>query len=127
MDHDSDVGTVNRRSASSGRVSYGDPVVLHETTRSRITFVPFFIPHSDYTELSIKISTWDAVGHLWDAVGHPLVLCTKVSRSYSPVVRSSDEVNCWHINRTSITPAEDDFVSLRRTEGHNGLTTVCCA
>lgn len=58
MEGDSEFGSINRRSASSGRLSYGDAVILHETSRSRITFVPFFIPHSDYTELSIKLSTY---------------------------------------------------------------------
>ena len=58
MENDSDIGSVNRRSATSGRLSYDDAVVLHETSRSRITFVPFFIPHSDHTELSIKRSTY---------------------------------------------------------------------
>lgn len=49
--------TILRRSAKSGKLSYADPVVLHETSRSRISFVPFFIPHTDYTELAGAIVT----------------------------------------------------------------------
>ncbi len=49
--------TVDRRVAQSGNVSYSDAVVLHETTRTRITFLPFFIKRSEGTDLSIKITT----------------------------------------------------------------------
>jgi hypothetical protein len=49
--------TVLRRAAKSGKVSYADPVVLRETSKSRVTFVPFFIPHSDHTELAGAIVT----------------------------------------------------------------------
>lgn len=38
-------------------VSYADAVVLHETSKSRVTLVPFFLKHSDHTELAIKIET----------------------------------------------------------------------
>lgn len=58
MSGDETIGNVNRRAAASGRVSYGDPIVLHETSQSRVTLVPFFIPHSDHTELSIKLITY---------------------------------------------------------------------
>lgn len=53
-----DITSIDRRKASSGKVSYGDAVVLHETSRSRVTLVPFYIPHSDRTELSVKITTY---------------------------------------------------------------------
>lgn len=49
---------INRRQANSGLLSYSDPVVLHETSRSRIVFVPFYIPHSDHEELAAKIQTY---------------------------------------------------------------------
>jgi len=55
---DSDVTRINRKKAASGRVSYGDAVLLHETSKSRVTLVPFFIPHSDHTELSVKIVSY---------------------------------------------------------------------
>lgn len=50
--------SINRRQSNSGRVSYSDPVVLHETTRSRIVFVPFYIPHTNHQELAAKIQTF---------------------------------------------------------------------
>lgn len=50
--------SVKRKKAASGKVSYGDAIVLHETSQSRVTFVPFFIPHTDSTELSVKITTY---------------------------------------------------------------------
>lgn len=49
--------TVLRRTAKSGNVSYGEPVVLHEASRTRVRFVPFFIPHTDGTTLACKIAT----------------------------------------------------------------------
>lgn len=53
-----DLGAINRRPAKSGKVSYGDPVLLHESSRSRIVLVPFFIPHRDHTELATKLITY---------------------------------------------------------------------
>ena len=49
------LGNVNRRKAKSGNLSYSDPIVLHSSSKKTITFVPFFIQHSDRTELSVKI------------------------------------------------------------------------
>jgi len=60
-----EIGTIKRKKAASGKVSYGEAVVLHETSRSRVTFVPFFIPHSDSTELSIKITTYNKKKDSW--------------------------------------------------------------
>jgi hypothetical protein len=54
---DNEVSTINRREASSGKVSYGDPVIIHETSKSRVILVPFFIPRSSGTDLSIKLVT----------------------------------------------------------------------
>lgn len=53
-----DIETIHRRRAASGKVSYGDTVALHETSKTRITFTPFFVPHSDHTELAVKITTY---------------------------------------------------------------------
>jgi hypothetical protein len=55
---DEPVSMIHRRVAGSGRVSYGDPVVLHETTQRRITLVPFFVPRTSGTDLSIKLITY---------------------------------------------------------------------
>ena len=49
---------IDRRAVSTRpNVSYADAVVLHETTKSVVTLVPFFIKHTDHTELAIKIET----------------------------------------------------------------------
>lgn len=50
--------TVNRRPARSGHVDYSQPVVLHESSRGRIVLVPFFIRHSDRSELAAKLVTY---------------------------------------------------------------------
>lgn len=52
------VQPIERRQAQSGRVSYGTPVVLHESLRSRIVLVPFFIPRTERTELAVKIQSY---------------------------------------------------------------------
>jgi len=49
---------VTRREASSGLVSYGTPVVLHDSSRSRVQLIPFYIPRSSGTDLSVKIITY---------------------------------------------------------------------
>ncbi len=35
--------SIVRRQAQSGRASYGDPLVLHESNRTRVVLVPFYI------------------------------------------------------------------------------------
>lgn len=58
VDEAGDIETVRRQPAKSGRVDYGDPVVLHDSSRTRVVFVPFYIPHTDHTELAIKVITY---------------------------------------------------------------------
>lgn len=53
-----DLAPINRRQASSGRVDFGNTVVLRETSRSRISFIPFFVPRSVGTELAVKIESY---------------------------------------------------------------------
>lgn len=55
---DDNVHAIHRRPAQSGKVSYGDAVPLYDTSRTRVTLVPFFIPHRDHTELAVKITTY---------------------------------------------------------------------
>ena len=58
-DEEEEITRIDRREAASGRVSFSDPVTLHETSRSRVVMVPFFIPHdSSPDELAIKIVTY---------------------------------------------------------------------
>ncbi len=53
-----DIVPASRRLARSGRVGYGETVVIHETSQTRIVFVPFFVHHSSHTELTSKIVTY---------------------------------------------------------------------
>ena len=55
---DEPVSSVRRKPAASGRVSYGDTVILHETSRTRVALVPFFISHTDHTELAVKVVSY---------------------------------------------------------------------
>ena len=52
------VGSIGKKQAKSGNVGYSDPVTLHETSRSRIDFVPFYINKSSGAELAGKIQTY---------------------------------------------------------------------
>ncbi len=53
------MNTIRRRPARSGRVSYSDPLILHETNKRRIVLVPFFIKHdSGQPELAAKVVTY---------------------------------------------------------------------
>lgn len=49
------VDKVVRKTASSGKVDYAPPVILRETSKSRLQAMAWFIPHSDRTEFSLKL------------------------------------------------------------------------
>lgn len=55
---DNDITRIDRKEAASGRVGYGNSVILHETSRTRVSMVPWFISHSDHTELAVKLQTF---------------------------------------------------------------------
>ena len=52
------VRAFHRREAQAGRVSYGDPVIIRDSSQSRVQFVPFFVRRSHGTELALKIVTY---------------------------------------------------------------------
>jgi hypothetical protein len=53
-----DAITISKKKANSGKVSYGNAVVIHETSQTKIVFVPFFVGRSHGTELAIKLITY---------------------------------------------------------------------
>lgn len=48
---------ISRKESSKQNVEWGDPILLSESSRSKVLAIPFYIRHSDHTELSIKIQT----------------------------------------------------------------------
>ncbi|MFI9029903.1 Shedu anti-phage system protein SduA domain-containing protein [Streptomyces sp. NPDC053560] len=61
MDQDEPV-FFDRRPASSGAVSYGERMIIRDTTRVRIEAIPYFIPHKNSAaELSMKLIRTDKV------------------------------------------------------------------
>ncbi len=50
-------GVYSRREAQSGQLDYCTPFILSETSRTKVTAIPFFIQHSDHSELALKIQT----------------------------------------------------------------------
>ena len=53
-----DFETITTRQAKSGKVGYSDPVILRESSKRQVVVVPFFIPHTEHTELAIKIISY---------------------------------------------------------------------
>ena len=59
MTEQDDIGRIRRREARSGRVSYGDPVVLYESSRRRVVMVPFYVPRSSgRNDLAVKLVSY---------------------------------------------------------------------
>ncbi len=52
------IRTIDRKLASSEKVSYSESIVIHETRSSRLVLVPFYIPRSAGTQLAIKLVTY---------------------------------------------------------------------
>lgn len=55
MKETSEVQRVVRKTASSGKVDYAPPVLLNETSKSKLHALAWFIPRSDHTEFSLKL------------------------------------------------------------------------
>jgi sirohydrochlorin ferrochelatase len=53
-----DFETITTRQAKSGKVSFSDPILLRDSSKRQVVVVPFFIPHTDHTELAIKIVSY---------------------------------------------------------------------
>lgn len=51
------INVIERKTAASGRVDYSQSILLSENSKTRVNAIPFYIPHSDHTELSLKIQT----------------------------------------------------------------------
>jgi Domain of unknown function (DUF4263) len=49
---------LRRTVANSGKVAYGDAVIIHDTLAKHIQIVPFYVPRSTGTELHAKIEYW---------------------------------------------------------------------
>ncbi|BAM48058.1 Shedu anti-phage system protein SduA domain-containing protein [Amphibacillus xylanus] len=52
-----DIQLLEIKEARSGNVSYTKPVVIHQSSRTKVTVVPFYIDRSSGKELSVKILT----------------------------------------------------------------------
>lgn len=66
MSNPEDVRKVVRRTASSGKVDYSPPVLLNETSKSRLQALAWFIRHTDRTEFSLKLEGFlKAKGQEW--------------------------------------------------------------
>ena len=53
-----EIKTVSRKLAKSGKVSYSDSIIIHESSKMRIVFTPFYIARTEGTDLAIKIETY---------------------------------------------------------------------
>ena len=59
-DSSKQIRKVKRKEAQSGRCSYAEPTVLYHSRKTKIVFIPFFIPSksSEGTHLTCKIQTY---------------------------------------------------------------------
>jgi Shedu protein SduA, C-terminal len=110
--NDDDLSTIRRVPAQSGRVSYGDPVLLHETSKRRVQFVPFFVPRSDGTDLAIKVITYRKADppHTWAVVEEKSIsldeaAARKLLRGLRDHLRVADE------------DADGSYILIRVSEG----------
>jgi hypothetical protein len=109
--------TVLRRTAKSGKVSYADPVILHETSRSRVSFIPYFIPHSDHTELASAIVTEQKAPPPMD-----FVVVTKKSCSLpGPAARRLLQALKTHL-KVAESDEDGEFILIRAAEGTANLS-----
>ena len=105
------VTPIVRQRAQSGRVSYADPTVLHETSRRRVVFVPFFVTHSDRTELAVKIETFRKMG------GAEWMLFDEKSVSLQePAARGLLEALRQHL-AVAQHPDDGNYIVLRVSDG----------
>jgi hypothetical protein len=107
------VRTVQRKSAASGRVEYSDPVILHDSSKSQIVFISFYVQRSDGTDLAIKIQTYAKRPLL----GNQLVLLEDKSVSMpEPAARTLLRALRDHL-AVAEEPSAGNFILIRVTEG----------
>lgn len=109
--------TVLRRTAKSGKVGYADPVILHETSKSRVSFVPFFISHSDHTELAGAIATERKAPPPMDFV----VVDKKSVSLQEPAVRRLLQALNTHL-KVAESDEDGEFIVIRAAEGTANLS-----
>jgi hypothetical protein len=117
VDDESPVTAIERRPAAQIKtLSYSDPVVLHDSSQSRITLVPFFIKHSDYDELAVKI-----VSHKKAAGGFVLVDDKSISLK-EPAARHLLEALRKHF-AVSEQGEDGSYIAIRVSKG-GGVPSV---
>jgi hypothetical protein len=115
-DEEAPLQSISRREASSGRVSFGDTVVLHESSKSRVTLVPFFISRTDRTELAVKIVTHKKSQVSWVLNAEKSVsLSEQATRKLLSGIRG-------HL-KIAEEPSDGDFLIIRVSKGLAQLGT----
>jgi hypothetical protein len=111
--HD-EIRAIRRTAAKSGKVDYADPLILNETSKSRLTAVAFFIPHSDHTEFSIKLEGFSKKAGEWMPVREKTLSIGEVgSRSLLQMLQTHLAVAEQH--------EKGEFILLRVSEGTASL------
>ena len=57
MEQTGDSASLSRRESSNGNVEYGQVITLSESSKTKTQILPWYIKHSDHSELSLKIQT----------------------------------------------------------------------
>jgi hypothetical protein len=109
-----DIVPLRRMEAQSGKVSYGEPITLHESSKSRIVLVPFYIPRTQGTELAIKIVSYrkantTGFGLDWEEQDKTISLNNAASRALLKALKEHFAVG--EFNETG------DYIAIRVANG----------
>lgn len=84
--------TMHRRKARGKDLDYGDTVVIHESSKRRVTVVPFFIPRWSGTDLSIKLQSYEKRNEWYLLEDKSLSLNEKAARKLLKALEQNLEV-----------------------------------
>lgn len=110
---------IERKSAASGNVDYAPPIVLSESSRTKVTAVPFFIRHSDHSELSLKIQTLRKA--------NPPIDWIEVEEKSITLNEEATRKLASELPKYAAVAGEDeagDFVVVRMSDGYTDLANL---
>jgi len=112
-DGNDDLAAIRRQPAQSGRLDYSEPSVLHDTTQKRLTLVPFYIPRTQGTDLSVKIVEERPSGK-WGDKPKEISLDAAATGKLLAALRQYSVV--------SGAGREGDYLAIRVSDGNTELT-----
>lgn len=108
-----DIRAVERLAASSGRVSYSPPVLIHESSKRRVVVVPFYIARTAGTELAVKVQSYRKA----PAPDDWILLDDKSVSLDEPASRALLRALREHLAIAKDAASDGSFILVRVTEG----------